>query len=115
VPESALPPFAASRNDVWSLNPQHATQWREWDGEVVVYDDRSGDTLKLDVIAAETFKRLTLGPVRQDDIVQHLATILGLEPDPRLYRLTEITLERLQSSHLVLVEKAKRTAQPPRW
>jgi PqqD family protein of HPr-rel-A system len=112
VQTTAPPPYASSRNDIWSLNSGHATQWHEWDGEVVVYDDCSGDTLKLDVIAAESFRLLTQGPARLEDLVHHLSAILELEPDPRLYRLTEITLERLQLSNLVVVKKAEVAGKP---
>lgn len=80
----------------------------------MVYDDRSGDTLKLDVVAAEAFKRLAQGPTRLEDIVHHLAAVLELEADPRLYRLTEITLERLQLSDLAEVEKAQPDHKPRR-
>ena len=109
-----IPPFALARDRVWRLDPAHVAAWRAWAGEVVVYDDRSGDTLKLDVIAAEAFRLLSLGPVRQEDVVGHIAGVLDLEADPRLYRLTEIALERLAASNLAIAEPIAQPAPPVR-
>jgi PqqD family protein of HPr-rel-A system len=93
---------APSRESVWRIDPDHATAWRAWDGEIVVYDDLSGDTLKLDVIMAATFQRLQQGASSLDVVADHLATTLDLEGDPRLRRLAEIALERLSLSELIV-------------
>jgi len=89
---------------VWRIVPDHATAWRAWDGEIVVYDDLSGDTLKLDVIMAATFQRLQQGAASLDAVADHLAATLELEGDPRLWRLAEIALERLALSELVVAD-----------
>lgn len=89
---------------LWRIAPEHATAWRAWDGEIVVYDDLSGDTLKLDVIMAATFQRLQQGAVSRDVVADHLAATLDLEGDPRLRRLAEIALERLSLSELIVAE-----------
>jgi hypothetical protein len=97
MPETQpTPPLEA----IWRVNRGRATSWRAWDGEMVVYDDLSGDTLKLDVIAAAAFKTLLAGPAATTAIVEHLAVLLELEPDPRLRRVAEIALGRIAAAGL---------------
>lgn len=78
-----------------------------WDGEIVIYDDFSGDTMKLDVVMAEIFKRLTQAAATQAEIVAYLASELDLEVDPRLERLTEITLGRFAASGLIVAAEGR--------
>ena len=99
---------------MWRLNASHATAWRAWEGEIVVYDDVSGDTLKLDVITAEIFKLLAQGPATEDAIVSHLAQSLELDPEPKLYRLSEIALERLELANLAEAQNHQSAPREPR-
>lgn len=99
-----LSPTAPFRDMMWRVVPDHATAWRAWDGEMVVYDDISGDTLKLDVIMAASFQRLLRGPATTSELVEGLAELLEMDEDPRLRRLVEIALERFVLCDLAVAE-----------
>jgi len=80
---------------------------------MVIYDDTSGDTLKLDFLMAATFQRLLAGPATLPELVDCLAAALELEVDPRLRRLVEIALERFALSDLAVAETPPDPQQPP--
>jgi hypothetical protein len=69
---------------------------------MVIYDDLSGDTLKLDVIMAEIFRRVQQGAATFEQLAQHLSNVLDVEIDLRLERLIEIALERFEVSGLMI-------------
>src|SRR3546814_5009708 len=50
-------PSAAGEQALWRVNRLRVSRWRMWGGEAVIYDDLSGDTLKLDAIMSEIFRR----------------------------------------------------------
>src|SRR3546814_7272523 len=58
-------PAPAGEQAVWRVNGARVSAWRAWDGEVVVYDDLSGDNLKLDAVMSEIFRRLQQGAATQ--------------------------------------------------
>ena len=68
---------------------------------MVVYDDLSGDTMKLDLLMSETFTRLLRSPATEADVLDHLATTYKLEIDLRLQRMVELVLERLKDAGLI--------------
>src|SRR3546814_8846040 len=83
-------PAPAGEQAVWRVNGARVSAWRAWDGEVVVYDDLSGDTLKLDAVMSEIFRRLQQGAATQNALGAHMAATLELpETDLRLVRLIE--------------------------
>src|SRR3546814_5380638 len=88
-------PAPAGEQAVWRVNGARVSAWRAWDGEVVVYDDLSGDTLKLDAVMSEIFRRLQQGAATQNALGEHLAATLEL-PETALRRSEEHTSE-LQS------------------
>ena len=98
--EPDRPPYPTKQFN-WRLNARRISAWRKWDGEAVVYDDLSGDTLKLDVIMAEVFARLHQGGATSGELAQHLAKALDVEVDLRLERLVEIAIERFADSGLI--------------
>lgn len=95
---------------IWELDQQHVSLWRSWDGEVVVYDDLSGDTLKLDVIMAEVFRFLLSSPATRSQLTAHLASAFHLDADTRLQHLATTALNR--SRHAGLVKPAVNDAPP---
>jgi PqqD family protein of HPr-rel-A system len=92
-----LPP----KGPLWAVDPSRATASRQWEGEMVVYDDVSGDTLKLDSIMTVIVHALMERPSHSADLVARLAEVLEVENDPKLRQLTEIGLSRLAASGLV--------------
>lgn len=95
---------------VWKVDQRHVSLWRSWNGEVVVYDDLSGDTLKLDVVMAEVFRFLLETPASQSQLADHLASVLEMAPDARLQLLTNAALRRYR--HAGLIEPAADDVPP---
>ena len=85
----------------WRVNSAHALSWRSWDGEIVIYDDLSGDTLKLDVLMAEAFRHLHRGPATLAELTAYLAQSFDLEDDFRLTNWTARMIERFEKSGLI--------------
>ncbi len=53
-------------------------QWREWDGEIVAYNDRSGDTHHFADLAAWLFCRLTRAALSDEAIAAAAASEIEL-------------------------------------
>ena len=102
-----IPP-SPSPETAWRIDSAHVTAWREWDGEVVVYDDLSGDTLKLDTIMSVIFDLLRDRTATTTQLAALLASTLDLENDPRVFQLTDLALHRLADSGLIAPEPSGR-------
>jgi PqqD family protein of HPr-rel-A system len=87
--------------DLWQVCDQHAESWRCWDGEIVIYDHRSGDTMKLDIIMSEIFRFMLQRPVTGSAITDHLAATFELAADQRLRHITDRALHRLREAALI--------------
>jgi len=68
----------ASPQPRWHALPADALAWREWDGEVVVFNQRTGSTHLLGDVAGEVFRRLIAAA--RGATVDALAA--GLNDDP---------------------------------
>ena len=68
----------------------------------MVYDDRSGDTLKLDVMMAEALRRLLQTPATTTELSAHLATTFAVDSDLKLLHWVRRAVERF--SRLGLIE-----------
>lgn len=86
---------------LWQVGDQHAENWRSWDGEIVLYDDCSGDTMKLDIIMSEIFRFMLQRPVTVPAITDHLAETFDLAADEQLRRITGRALHRLREAALI--------------
>ena len=87
-------------SETWRLRPGQTLQYRQWDGECILYNDLSGDTHLLGEAALELLLALRRGPATQ----AALAAILqaGFEIDPaELASETDALLRDLQHLHLV--------------
>lgn len=96
-----LSPRDKSKPDQWRLNWACVSAWRIWDGEAVIYDDLSGDTLKLDVVMTEIFVRLQKDGASSEALAQHIARFLDLEADLRIERLVETAIQRFANCGLI--------------
>lgn len=101
-PKSMLPTSAdGSPQESWRVRCHHEMTWRTWAGEVVVYDDLSGDTMKLDIIMSEIFRLTLHKPADLGEIVRHLASTLDLKADQQLRHLATLALQRLRQAALI--------------
>ena len=87
--------------ETWQIDRSHLAAWRSWNGEVVVYDDFSGDTLKMDIVMAEAFRHILKAPASETQLVDHIASTFELETDLRLRRLIALALERFYRAGLI--------------
>jgi len=106
-------PRDPKEHECWEISRAHASSWRSWDGEVVVYDDLSGDTMKLDVIMAEAFSYFLKAPATQAELVEYLASVFDLEKDLRLRHLADIAIERFVATGLIEPLRGSRPPQQP--
>ena len=88
-------------SDCWKVVGSRSQYWRSWAGEVVIYDDMSGDTLKLDPVMAEAFKRLLHGRASHSDLCDHIASAFDLEADPKVGDWVSEAIGRFRRSGLI--------------
>ena len=62
----------------WCAVPHDALAWREWDGEVVVFNQRTGSTHLLSEFGSEIFRRLMAA--ERGATVEALAAALTDDP-----------------------------------
>jgi PqqD family protein of HPr-rel-A system len=87
----------------WQVVPADLVYWREWDGENVVYNDRTGNTHLLDRLAGLVLRRLTESDAARS--VAELAESIGqseaIEPDAVLIEAVQVVLTDLERIGLV--------------
>lgn len=96
----------------WQINRDHLDSWCCWGGEIVVYDDCSGATMKLDIITSEIFRFMLQRPATEAAITQHLAAALDLAVDGQLRHITRMALHRLREAALVRAVDAPTPLEP---
>lgn len=90
-----------AQQDIWEVRHHPDITWRSWNGEVVVYDDLSGDTMKLDIIMSEIFRFMLPRPATRSQILDHLAAALDLKANDQLRPITAMALHRLREATLI--------------
>ena len=98
-----IPPKPLQTSE-WRIETERVSAWREWDGEIVVYDDLSGDTLKLDAMMSLIFRQLLRAKSTAPQLASQMAAALELDDDPKLMQLTELALRRLAGCGLAVRE-----------
>ena len=88
-------------SESWKAVASGSRYWRAWDGEIVVYDDLSGDTLKLDPVMAEAFSCLLRGHASVEELRNHIADTFDLEADQKLQYWMDKAIAGLQRSGLI--------------
>jgi PqqD family protein of HPr-rel-A system len=89
---------------VWRLIDEALPAWRAWGEEVVVYNDATGDTHRLDATMALAFHALREGPIGPASLSGRLAPALGPGTDDELAEAAHSIL-----AHLEQLELAERT------
>lgn len=91
-----------SASDVeWELAEGSRLHWICWDDEYVVFDEGSGDTHLLDLLAAEVLKVLEQGPGAEPALVERVAARLDIEPDAELERRIGEAIQKFRAVGLV--------------
>lgn len=84
----------------WRLQPGQTLQYRQWDGECVLYNDLSGDTHLLGDAAIEILLALRQGPATRDALAAVLDAEFDIDP-AELGPETDHLLQHLERLHLV--------------
>lgn len=85
----------ASTITSWRLNPAVEFDWRDWGGDAVVFEVRSGQTLVFDPLTAAVVALIEAGAEDIGTVTQTLAADLGVSPDAGLTETLWTVLERL--------------------
>jgi PqqD family protein of HPr-rel-A system len=86
---------AAASINAWRLNPVIQLHWRDWGGDSVVFEARSGLTQQFDPFSAATMACIESGVSDLGELSQQLASDLGTQPDASLVESLCTVLERL--------------------
>jgi PqqD family protein of HPr-rel-A system len=85
---------------IWRLRPGQTLQYRQWDGECVLYNDLSGDTHLLGEAAVEILLALRRTPATRVALATMLEAEFDIDP-VELGPETEHLLQHLERLHLV--------------
>lgn len=75
--------------------------WREWEDEIVVYNDASGDTHRLDALAAEAFEVFLVAPADEGQLADRVAASLGLDRTAALQDAVAAIVQQFRSYGLI--------------
>jgi len=90
----------------WRVASPAALSWRSWAGEIVVYDDGSGDTHYLEPLAAEVFERLLDAPADLDELAARVAQSLAVDRDDELAQAIGAVVDQFRACGLVARQAA---------
>jgi PqqD family protein of HPr-rel-A system len=69
---------------IYRLAVENGLVWRAWDGEIVLLNEASGDTHRLDLFASGAFEALLEAPADAPTLARRLAEELGVPNDARI-------------------------------
>jgi hypothetical protein len=98
--EDTIP--ARELDRVWMVEASREFSWRRWDGEIVLYDDRTGDIHHFDVAGATIFEQLLSGPRPVRDLVSLTADRLRVVGDSELAGMVWEILMALREKHVAV-------------
>lgn len=87
---------------VWRISSPGAVSWREWGGEAVLYDDRTGATHRLGVAASSVWQTLAGAAGGADDVtIAQALEFAGLADSGSAPDLVATVLDELERRGLV--------------
>lgn len=89
----------------WGLGAPDALSWREWDGDAVVFNRRSGSTHRLDVLSAQVLRLVTPAAMSEAALAAALARFLEVNCDGELVAMAHNLVGQL--ADLGLVERVR--------
>jgi len=90
----------------WRVSGIREFHKKSWQGEVVVFDDASGDTLRLDILTTEILFMLYASKDSLDEaaVTAGIADLLGEEPSEILVKRVQQSLSNLKNLGLIMQE-----------
>jgi hypothetical protein len=92
---------AGDLDRMWTVEAPQAWAWRSWDGEVMAYDDRTGDVHHFDVASAAVFETVLTEPRSLRDLVASTADRLRVVIDSELEGMVREILRVLGEKRVV--------------
>ena len=89
-------------NKCWRTTAGFSPEWREWEGEVVVFDSYSGDTHAFDAITAFVLETLSAQSQDTQTLMEQVADQFALPPDSELLAYLDKALNQLSSLRLII-------------
>jgi PqqD family protein of HPr-rel-A system len=86
---------------LWRIAGPQQISWRSWDGEIVLYNDRSGNTHHLEAVAAEAFEALLSAPADRTELARRVATSLEIPVNSELLDVIGSIVQRLRKFDLI--------------
>jgi PqqD family protein of HPr-rel-A system len=85
----------------WYVPHAAFLRWREWDGEFVLYHELSGDTHRLNILAASALRMLIAEPMSAELLSMRLARAQSPESRPQSPEPIADLLSRLSALGLI--------------
>ena len=85
---------------MWTVEAPEALAWRSWDGEIVLYDDRTGDIHHFDVASTAIFEGILSEPRALRDLISLTADRLQVVTDSELEGMVREILRVLSEKRL---------------
>ncbi len=87
---------------LWKINGLTVLQWKEWDGQYLLYEAASGDTHLMDEVGAAVFHCLIdAGRSEELALFHRVAHLLELKPDDALLDQVKEILQRFMRNRLL--------------
>ena len=93
--------MATGSSEKWELAEGCRLHWISWDDEYVVFDEGSGDTHLLDVLAAEVLKVLEQSPRYEQALTERVLARLGLDAVVDVERRIREAIQKFRDAGLV--------------
>ena len=103
-------PTAFGIDDKWSIPCPDALEWRSWDEEIALYDERSDEIHYFDVATAAVFETLAVKPASMPELATVLADKLEVQVDGELARMVAEIVRMLHEKQIIAVTSPGREA-----
>lgn len=85
----------------WHLTASDSLIWKYWEGEAVVFDERTGDTSYIDCIHMEIVRLLRDGMADEAELHERIAALLECPPGPELDSCVAAACEHLRRLDII--------------
>jgi PqqD family protein of HPr-rel-A system len=86
---------------IYRLAEENGLVWRAWDGEIVVLNEASGDTHRLDLFASAAFEALLDAPTDVPSLTRRVAQELGVAADEPIHAAVRAALAKFAELNLL--------------
>ena len=98
-----MQPVAFDVDGNWWVPRADALEWRSWDEEVVLYDERSDEIHHFDLATAAVFETLAARPASMRELATVLADKLQVQADGELALMLAEIVRMLREKRIISV------------